>query len=68
MGRDEVTAKRRPRHNPWWFIAWALAIISVLLAIVIHRGWLGILGLVGAAVVARYMFFNRPWLTADPED
>ena len=70
MGSDEATAvRRRPRHNPSWYIAWTIALTSVLLAIFVHRGLLGITGLVGAAVVARYMFFvNRPWLTSDSSD
>ena len=70
MGPDEAIAvKRRPRHNSWWYIAWALALLSILLTIFVHPGLLGILGFVGAAVVARYMFFaNRSWLTSDPED
>ena len=69
MGPDEAVAvRRRTRHNAWWYVAWLLAIASVLLALFVHRGLLGIAGLVGAVVVARYMFFNRPWLTSDPED
>ena len=67
MGPDEAVAvRRRRRHNSWWYIAWAVTAVSVLLAIFVHRGLLGIAGLVGAAVVARYMFItNRSWLTSD---
>ena len=70
MGADEDIAVKPPRcHGPVWYIAWSIFVASILLSIFIHRGLLGIAGFVGAAVVARYMFFtNRQWLTVDPED
>jgi hypothetical protein len=63
---EDIAVKRRRRHEPVWYIAWGIFIASVLLAIFVHRGLLGIAGFVGAAVVARYMFFtNRQWITSD---
>jgi hypothetical protein len=52
---DEVTPprqrrRRRPR-GPLWYVGWGLSVVSVLLALFVHRGFLGIAGLVGAVVV-----------------
>jgi len=33
---------------------WGLVVASAVLALFVHRGFLGIVGLVGAVVVARY--------------
>jgi hypothetical protein len=70
MGPDEaIPVKRRRRHGPLWYATWVVVIVSVLLALFVHRGLLGITGLVGAAVVARYMFrAGGPVFTADPSD
>ena len=67
MGQDEaisVKPRRRWRHGPVWYIAWGIFVASVLLSIFVHPGLLGIAGFLGAAVVAKYMFFsNRGWFT-----
>jgi len=63
---EDIAVNRRRRHEPLWYIAWGIFIASVLLSIFVHRGLLGIAGFVGAAVVARYMFFtSRQWITSD---
>lgn len=70
MGPDEaIPVKRRRRHDSFWYVAWAVVIVSVLLALFVHRGFIGLAGLVGAIVVARYMFRSAwPMFTADPPD
>ena len=71
MGPDEAipVKRRRRRHGRLWYAAWAVALASVLLAIFVHRGLLGIAGLVGAAVVANYMFRGTwPDVTSDSSD
>jgi hypothetical protein len=63
---DEDIAVKHRRHGPVWCTAWGVVVASVLLSIFVDRGLSGIAGFVGAAVVARYMFFtNRPRVTSD---
>jgi hypothetical protein len=48
--------------------AWLLIALSVILSIFVHKGLLGIAGLVGAVVVAVVMVHQRQWLWLDDED
>ena len=44
------------------YAAWGLIALSVVLAIFVHKGLLGIAGLVGAAIVGAVMLHPRNWL------
>jgi hypothetical protein len=69
MGSDAPipVKRRRRRHGRIWYVAWGVCIVSALLSMFVHRGLIGITGLVGAAVVVRYTFWTAwPRFTADP--
>ena len=59
--------RRRARRLMWW-AAWTLIPASILLAIFVHKGLLGIAGLVAAAVVAYAMLHPRHWPWRDEDD
>jgi hypothetical protein len=50
------------------YAACGLVALSVVLAIFVHRGLLGIAGLVGAAVVGAIMLHPRKWLWPDEDE
>jgi len=59
-----VGAHRRRRRRRFlircaWGVAWTLIGLSIVLAIFVHKGLLGITGLVGAAIVAAVMLDPR---------
>lgn len=59
--------RRRPPPGPFWYVTWSVLAASILLSIFVHRGLIGIAGLVGAVLVARYAFRNvRQAVTDDP--
>lgn len=60
MNADEPrpAPRRRPPPGPVWYLVWALLATSVMLSMFVHRGLIGIAGLVGAGLVARYAFRN----------
>jgi len=67
---EAIPVRRRSRRRRVvWAVIWVVILLSVLLAMFVHRGFLGIVGLIGAAVVADVMIRNvRDVATADELD
>jgi hypothetical protein len=62
--------RQRRRQLIRWasWAAGALIVLSILLAIFVHEGLLGISGLVGAAVVAAFMLRPSQWRRLGDDD
>jgi len=62
--------RQRRRQLLRWggWAAGGLTILSILLAIFVHKGLLGISGLVGAAVVAVFMLHPSKWRRLNDTD
>ena len=61
-------AQRRRQIARWaWWGGGGLIALSILLAIFVHKGLLGIASLVGAAAVAYFLLHPRRWLWPDDE-
>ena len=61
VGMHRQRRRRRLAVQWAWGVAWVLIGLSILLAIFVHKGLLGIAGLVGAAAVAVMMLDRRRW-------
>jgi hypothetical protein len=59
VGMHRRRRRRRFLIRCAWAVAWTLIGLSILLAIFVHKGLLGITGLVGAVIVAAVMLDPR---------
>ena len=59
VGVHRLTRRRRFLIRCAWGVAWTLIGLSIVLAIFVHKGLLGITGLVGATIVAAVMLDPR---------
>jgi hypothetical protein len=75
IGTHRRRRRRRTLIRCAWGVAWTLIGLSILLAIFVHKGLLGITGLVGAVIVAvvmldprRYSGWNDPQAKEESPD
>ena len=68
VGTHRRIRRRRLAIRWAWGIAWTLIVLSVVLAIFVHEGLLGISGLVGAVIVAVVMLNPDRWRRRDDDD
>jgi hypothetical protein len=59
VGMHRRRRRRRFLFRCAWGVAWTLIGLSIVLAIFVHKGLLGITGLVGAVIVAAVMLDPR---------